>query len=62
MLIGVMFGIAGPMMMKLFKQCTMSESEYRHKMEEMEMVEMRELMKDREYTEEAGKILIPAGV
>jgi hypothetical protein len=47
---------------RLFNQCTMSDEEYRQKMQQHEMIEMREIMKDRMYREEAGKILVPAGV
>ncbi len=39
----------------------MTDDQVRQRMQEHDMVEMRELMNEREYLEEAGKILLPAG-
>ena len=42
---------------------SMTDDDVRRRMRDQDMVEMRELMRDREeYLEEPGKILLPAGV
>jgi hypothetical protein len=44
------------------KNCMMSDEEFRLKMRDQDMIEMRELMAEREYLEEAGKVLLPSAV
>lgn len=39
----------------------MTEAEVHQRLNMQDMVEMRELMADRKYMEEAGKILLPQG-
>lgn len=46
---------------RLFKHCLLTAEEYRKASQFQDMIEMQNIRKEREYTEEAGKILLPQG-
>ncbi len=50
------------MLYRLFQNCQMSEQQVAQKLSEQEMIEMNELLAERRYLEEPGKILLPMGV
>lgn len=53
---------AGYVLYNLYRNCQVSDDEMRQRMSDQEMIEMNELLADRRYIEEPGKILLPAGV
>eukprot|EP01033_Poteriospumella_lacustris_P013066 gene13066-9356_t len=55
-------GFAGYVLHNLYRNCQVSDAEVRQRMSDQEMIEMNELLADRRYLEEPGKILLPAGV
>jgi hypothetical protein len=61
LLVMVLCGMGMYVVGNYIKQWSMSDDQVKQRMQEQDMVEMRELMNEREYLEEAGKILLPAG-
>ena len=57
-----MGSIAAYMFQECFKKWTMSEGAVKRKLKESDMIEMTELIEERYYNEEAGRILLPQAV
>lgn len=47
------------MVITMLQQCAMSDDDIRRTMAMPDMIEMREIRNEREYIEEAGRILLP---
>lgn len=61
-MLGTIGSIAGYILWNLYKNCSMSDAEATQRLSTQDMVEMRELMDERQYHADAGKILLPTGV
>lgn len=55
------FAIGSYVLQRLYHNCSLSEQEIAQRLSEHEMIEMNELLQERRYMEEPGKILLPMG-
>lgn len=60
-LIFVIGVIAAYILERLIRNLTMSNVEYNRRLQSQDMIELSELLRDREYNETPGKILLPRG-